>query len=155
MLAPMQVFAATTSGQAVAVVVENISITNEQPLSFGFIRPTGGGSVTVTAQGARKVSGGVQTEGAEFHRASFKVQGAPDRSYVIHTPSSQIFTVDNAGENNLVKSLTVNQFTTSTVNNSKLGSNGQDIVYLGGTLVVPPNAAPGVYSGLVPLTVSY
>jgi len=154
--------AASVDATVSASVVESLIILNQQPLNFGHITPTaGGGSVVVTTANARNVNGGVQVSGG-FNRASFKVQGAPSRVYSIHTPDSQLFVSSIASADpNLTNALTVNRFTVYSVNASssagegQLSGGGQDDVYLGGTLIVPANAVPGVYSGLVPLTVSY
>lgn len=155
--------AASVTAVATATVVENITVANLQPLNFGHITPTaGGGSVTISTNNKRSVAGGVQLGPDAYSRATFKVQGTPGKSYSIHTPSEQTFVSSEASSDpSLTNRLTVNRFTVYSVNASssggdgKLGNGGQDDVYLGGTLVVPANAVPGVYSGLVPITVSY
>jgi len=154
--------AATIGGEVSAVVVEQLTITNQQALNFGHVTPTaGGGSVTVSTGNARTVNGGVQVA-SSFTRATFKLQGAPNRSYSIHTPESQLFVSSEASSDPvLTNSLTVQNFTTFSVTRGaggaigKLSNSGQDDLYLGGTLIVPENAVPGIYSGLVPVTVSY
>lgn len=155
--------AASAVGHVAASVVERLTIANLMPLDFGHITPgVSGGSVTVTPNNTRSVSGSVQVGGEPFHRATFKVEGAPGKSYSIHTPSSQVFVTSAANSNaSLTNSLTVSGFTVYSVGagtssgSGTLNGSGQDDVFLGGTIIVPANAVPGVYSGLVPLTVSY
>ncbi len=157
--APCAAFAVTAT--ATATVVERLTITNTQPLSFGFIAPAGGGSVTVTAGGQRQVGGGVDVQGNDFHHAAFDVQGTPGKIYTIHLPASQLFVAPiGSADPAFASELLVHNFVTSSVNQGsgtagKLDNSGQDTVYLGGTIEVPANAVPGVYSGVVPLTVSY
>ncbi len=160
--AGMSQAATSVNAQVTTMVFEALTITNQQPLNFGHITPTaGGGTVVISTSGVRTVNGGVQVAGS-FNHASFAVQGAPDRAYSIHTPASQIFVSDAVNPNPaLVNALTVNNFTTESVNHGapsatgQLSHSGADTIYLGGTLVVPANAVSGVYSGLVPVTVSY
>jgi len=155
--------AASLTSHASAEIMEALIVASRTPLNFGYITPsTSGGTVIITPQNIRSATGGVQVSGA-FSRATFVVQGSANRSYSISTPSSVNFTVSNpaSGSEGLRQQLTANQFVTFSTNKGsngnvgQLGSNGQDTIYLGGTLDVPPDAAPGVYSGLVELTVSY
>lgn len=153
----------TATGEVSAGVVETLSIISQQPLTFGHVTPlAGGGTVTIGTDNTRSVTGAVEVRAGGFHRAAFHVQGAPGRTYSIHMPDSQLFISSEANANpNLVNTLTVDHFTVYSVNHAapgpagQLGGTGADTVYLGGTLLVPENAMPGTYSGLVPLTVSY
>lgn len=156
--------AASVTGHASAEVVEAVVVTSRTPLNFGYIIPSAsGGTVVVTPQKQRTTTGGVQVTSAAFDRATFKIRGAANRSYNIHTPNSALFTVSDPapGSEGLRRSLTVDQFVTYSVNQGaggttgSLGTNGEDTIYLGATLHVPSDAAPGVYSGLVEITVSY
>ncbi len=156
--------AAMVAAQATARVVEILSVTGEEPLNFGFVEPSPqDGTVTVSPDNARSVTGGVQATD-EFGRAAFAVRGTPGHSYTIHAPPSVTFSAkehNSDASESLARELTVTDFITYSVNTGttaatgKLGQNGEDRIYLGGTLIVPANAAPGVYSGWVPLTVSY
>lgn len=153
--------AASTVGNAAARVLEHLQIVNKDPLNFGFISPgASGGSVTVTPQGARSASGTVQVSGAHG-RALFEVQGAASQAYSIHVPASQQFTaLEPHDDASLVHVLTVQSFTIVSKNegagnSGRLDHAGRDEITLGGTLIVPANAVPGTYSGLVPITVSY
>lgn len=154
--------AASANGQVGANVVERLTIVSQDPLNFGHLTPTGSGGVVVVSTGNnRSVTGGVQVSGG-FSRGSFKVQGTPGSAYSIHTPDSQLF-VSSApnSDPNLVNSLTVDHFVTYSANegsdssSGRLSSSGDDMIYLGGRITVPANAVPGVYSGIVPVTVSY
>lgn len=154
--------ATSITADVTAQVVEMLLITNQQPLTFGEITSVNSsGTVVIGTNNLRGVTGGVQLAPGGFNRATFKVQGAAGRAYSIHTPGSQQFVSSRPAASGEVASLTVNNFTTLSVNQGSVGDRGQlngsgtDTIYLGGTLVVPANAAPGVYSGLVPITVSY
>jgi hypothetical protein len=151
--------AASSEGTVSANVVERLSINNQSPLNFGFITPTGGGNVTITTNNQRNVTGDVDVKDA-FGRGVFHVRGAPGKTYSIQTPASQTFVSSTANtDSELTNSLTVDNFNIRSMNSANssglLNSNGEDTVYLGGTLTVPANAVPGVYSGVVNLTVSY
>lgn len=150
---------------ATAKVVEDIAIVSRQPLDFGFIAPSAtGGTVTVSPDNKRSETGGVQAS-LTFAPAAFSVRGIAGHSYAIHTPSSLTFFVKKQGEENAsgnaTGELAVRDFVTysataqTVATTGRLDDAGQDRIYLGATLVVPPNAAPGIYSGEVPLTVSY
>jgi hypothetical protein len=154
-----------TAATVTATVVEDLAITSEEPLNFGFVTPSSqGGTVVISPDNTRSATGGVQTAAA-FNRAAFAVRGTPGHSYAIHAPSSLTFLVKEGNEDkkskHLIHELTVKDFVTYSVTigtaaaTGKLGQNGQDKIYLGATLVVPSDAAPGIYSGWVPLTVSY
>lgn len=155
--------AASVNGDTSASVMSPLVVTSQQLLNFGYVTPTSiDGTVTVTTQDTRIATGGALVSPGSFSRASFKIQGAPGSVYSIHTPNSQIFSSSEAGLHpTLVSSLVVNNFITYSVNKSaqsvlgQLSGTGEDNVYLGGMLTVPANAAPGIYSGLVPITVSY
>ena len=144
---------------ASAQIVERLTISSKEPLNFGHLTPVGaGGSVTLNVLNQRSATGGVKMSGS-FGRARFEVQGTPSKSYSIHTPASQQFVSSHADVNH-VNSLIVHDFTTMSQNNGaggtgKLNASGTDSIYLGGTIDVPANAMPGIYSGLVPITVSY
>jgi len=154
---------ATVTATATATVVEDLTITSEEPLNFGFITPSPqGGTVTVSPDNQRSETGGVRTS-SSFTRAEFTVRGMAGHSYTIHTPPSLTFSVkENDDESSqLLHELIVSHFITysttsgETAAAGKLAQNGQDRIYLGATLMVPAGAAPGVYSGWVPVTVSY
>ena len=159
-------FASAANAQSVhasvsANVIEDVVIVSQTPLNFGFISAgLNGGTATVTSNNLRLLTGNVVASGADFSRATFGVQGASNHPYSIHTPSSLTFSV-SADNPDLISSLLVNNFVTYSVNTGgessigQLSASGTDVIYLGGTITVPANAAPGIYTGLVPLTVSY
>jgi len=165
LLVATSVWARSTSSVTATVtanVVEDLTVTSEDPLNFGFIEPSPqGGTVTVSPDNARTATGGIETSSA-FTPATFAVHGNPGHDYTIHTPSSLTFSVRGAEESeSLIRELTVTNFTTysatarTTAATGRLAQDGRDKIYLGATLIVPAGAAPGVYSGWVPLTVSY
>lgn len=151
----------TVETVATATVLDNLILTSLQPLYFGRLTPTGGGTVTVSIDNTRTIQGGVHVDN-DFMRGAFMVKGTPNNIYAISTPNEQTFVSDETSSDpSLINTLIVNAFQVlsmrgATNNGSgSLDSNGEDQVYVGGTITVPDNAVPGVYSGLVQLTVSY
>jgi hypothetical protein len=158
-LSPEAGVIATASAQ----VLEELVITGRSPLSFGIIESaTTGGEVIITPQNQRIVHGGVQVSmNQPFERAHFNIRGKADSMYVVHVPDSLVFTRQGPATDQGVSALKVTDFQSYSENLSQvstrgqLDDQGQDTVYVGGTLLVPPTVSPGLYSGEVPLTVNY
>lgn len=165
MLAAMPAHAGTAhaTGHASAEVRERLAILARTPLIFGYILPgSSAGTVTVTPLNQRYASGHVQLVPSAYDRATFVVRGNPHRFYSIYAP--QTLTVTSTGPlpvRNQTNILQARDFTTYSQNLHATGSTGRldfvglDWVYMGATLVVPANVAPGLYSARVPLTVAY
>jgi hypothetical protein len=173
--------ASSATGQASAEIVRPLQVKAKAPLSFGELECSSReGRVTVTATDKRIVTGAAKIEKGGYDPASFHVFGAPHFSYVVTTPASLTFHVkgnkhscrrghdhykrwgwDHDDNDHQNSSLLVKDFTTFSKNlnagghKGYLGNNGKDTLYVGGTLIVSRNAAPGLYRGYVPIEVAY
>ncbi len=138
--------AASTTGQASAEIVPNISITNTSNLSFGGIVPDGAaaGTVTITPGGA-VTSTVVALIAPLANRAEFAVAGDPGQTYA-PTVDGTVNLTGN-GDDMLV--------TLTFASNSLLDGNGDDTIFVGGTLPVGIAQATGTYSGTFNVTVNY
>ncbi len=157
--------ATSVRGTASAQVVDKISVRARTPLIFGYILPgSKAGTVTVSPNNRRSSTGNIKLVPGAYERAMFLIKGTPNRTYSIHTP--QTLTVKAIGmgaffSKGKVKELQAQNFVAYSNTAGTLGSTGRlghagfDMVYLGATLIVPDNAAPGLYTSNVPLTVSY
>ena len=140
----------------------NLAITHSSELDFGQVRPANtDGTVVVTTSNTRFATGGVVLRGPKFSRAEFVISGQPGTSYNI-VPAASISLHDQRGDpipvvtglqvvNLLSFSTTVGAITTT----GQIGLDGTDRVFVGGTLLVPPTALNGYYSGSVELTINY
>lgn len=142
-----------------------LSITGCSPLCFGQIRPgETDGWVTVTTLNERYATGGVELQAPFFSRAEFTITGTPDATYSI-VPGDPLMVHDQRPNPipgvtaleviDLLIYSTTNDEVTFSPGAGQIGSNGVDIVYIGGTLVVPTTALNGKYAGNVELTINY
>ena len=153
---------ASATGQVSAQIVQPLQIVSKTALDFGSILPgSGAGQVIVTPDSKRQATGSVTMEAGGYAAASFVIQGTPGRSYVVNTPDNLTFEVSNASAPGGQTALQVSDFRTFSRAAGKSGhtgaldNRGQDTLFVGGTLTVPADAAPGRYSGVVPITVEY
>ena len=166
--APHVVYSVGSADGTISVqIAAKIKITSLQPISFGNIAPVSGksGKVTISPQNIRSTSGVVGFKSGAYHPAIFKLQGTPGSSYVLNIPTSQFFKRlpdgNNSASSSAVNILRVDKFVAYRATSGKygevgrIGLGGQETVHLGGTLNVPANAAAGIYSAAIPVTVSY
>lgn len=159
-LAGAPAFAANTAGTSSAVVVRPNTLVKVDDLDFGTIATSpAAGTVTVSpATGARSGSGGVTLVGAASQRAMF--QGTGGLLFITVTGDNNV-TLTRAGGGGTMTASLVRAITTSGGGVSILGSSatllpsGVQTYYVGGTLNVGANQAPGDYSGTFTLTVNY
>jgi hypothetical protein len=152
-------------GRAHAEIVDDLRILHRSRLSFGtIVQSAGTGSVVVTPGRARTIHGRMQMTPGGFAPARFAIRGRANQAYTITVPDEITFTASHPSHQAHGKTtdLTVTDFTIRSDNtgnvanaHSRLDRQGTDRLSVGGTLMVPANAAPGRYSGFVPLTVSY
>ncbi|MEO8311769.1 MAG: DUF4402 domain-containing protein [Caldimonas sp.] len=122
-------------------------------LSFGSFLAGGGGSVAVSAGGARTQSGGVILvgQGAGTSSAQFTVVGTANATYSITLPPDNTVVLSDGNGN----TMTVNSFVSSPPATGTLSGGGNQGVRVGATLIVAPNQAPGTYAGSFNVTVNY
>ncbi len=123
------------------------------PLSFGSFLAGSGGSVVVSAGGARTQTGGVIVvgQGAGVAAAQFTVLGTANATYSISLPLDNTVVLSDGNGN----SMTVNSFVSSPAATGTLSGGGNQLVRVGASLIVAPNQAPGSYAGSFNVTVNY
>lgn len=178
-------YGASAIGTATANVVRNVFTSSCTPLSFGSITvKSSAGLVILTPHGQRSAFGLVSLGQATFQPSRCDISGSPNASYTVKVPSSVEFTVtpneetppprttpltpkekfelalkgksgvpDSTLEVRGIKVYSENKRTTN--NTGKTNKDGKDALLLGATLHVTMNTLPGVYQGIIPVTVNY
>lgn len=159
MAAPMAAYGSSFTGTASVTIIRPLQVQPLKELSFGRLLPNAsGGQVRISATNERFVEGADLSIRGKYSPATFVISGSPDVAYNIVTPSFLEFSSSKFPNKTALR---VTDFTTlsrtskETHNNGTLNSNGKDRLYIGGTLIVSPLAAPGRYKGIVPITVTY
>ena len=130
-------------------MLSQITLANTTDLDFGRLvsGPTAGRAVIAQGTGARTVTGGVVAAGGTPQRATFVVQGTPNRQFTFSLPTS--VTLTNASGGTMV----VNTFRRSGALN--LPASGSRTLFIGARLNVGANQASGIYAGTFNVTVNY
>ena len=158
--------AVTTTGTATANVVRPSFNVSCDALSFGnILRVRSPGLVTVTPSGKRKVRGRVKMGHVPHQASTCKVSGPASTVYTARAPRVLRFTSTTPrAKRSKQNALYVSNVRMRSKNRKRRGNNiyrgksdaqGQDELSIGATLYVPKNAAPGVYQGVVPVTIDY
>lgn len=151
-------FAAVGTASASATVVAPIVISKTADLSFGTFAIGAGGNVTISTSGVRTSSGVVPSaDGGAMTAATFVVSGDKGAAYSITHGGTTSLTRRLGSETMQMtkfSDFTGANATTGTATSGTLNGGTQSI-YVGGTLNVSPNQAPGDYTGLVSVTVEY
>jgi hypothetical protein len=149
-------FAASTTIQASAEIIEPLTVSTVDDLAFGKISvPKGslGGEVTLSPDGARAGFGGVelvQNESGD-HEASIRVRGKPGFSFHVQFPSQETILSDGKGNQMSLHNL---QSTSGSI--GVLSSDeGIAQVGVGGSLQVDAGQAPGLYTGSLTVIIQY
>lgn len=138
-----QVFAASTTGDAVQVVTEAISITNVSDLDFG---------TAVQGDASKTVAPGA-VENAE--NGSFNVVGNPSATYTITLPASTSMITGGGGANETIAVNTFLSFPAAGANGVLSGA-GTQLLLVGATRAALGAAqVPGNYTGAYTVTVVY
>jgi hypothetical protein len=161
--APAAGQAAQGSGKATAQVVSDVLGAECAPLSFGTVISTRStGRIRIGTDNARNVTGKLNVSPGGFSRGVCEMRGAPGRPYIASAPQRVDFTVIPQGpiRPGLETTLSGRLFSLSSASTGRsargqLDAQGRDALYVGGTLFVPNNAHPGLYQGVVPVTVNY
>ncbi len=148
--------AATTFAQVTAEVVQPISISELDPLTFGLVIPpgTGPGTVTVSASPSPNRNGSNVTFLDSFNFASgrFGVVGQADNKVRIILPAIPTTLERTASPG---PTLTVDTFTSLPSGTVTLSGIGTLILYVGATLHVGALQPAGDYTGTYLLTIEY
>lgn len=138
------------------VAAQSQTLTNNSGLSFGSFAAGTGGTVSVSAGGARTKSGSVilASQGGVAAAAQFTISGTPSASFTITLPADgTVFLSDGASG-----SMALNGFTSNPPNTASAGllsGGGTATISVGATLTVGSSQTPGSYSGNFSVTVNY
>jgi hypothetical protein len=148
--------AAVATANSTSTVVTPINITKSSDLVFGsFAAGAALGTVTVSPNGTRAVSGGVVALGGSPTAARFDVTGQSGLNYSITFGGSANL---SDGSNNMaftrISDLTASAATSGDVSSGTLTGGAQSI-FVGGVLSVAANQPAGTYTGSISATVEY
>ena len=151
------VAAVSTIGHAVAVIMQDIRIVRQEPLSFGsIVRADSAGKIIISPNGNRKYNGLIRLGADLYQAASFDIEGQANRSYNIHVPTEIFFKAIGASQPLLVNDIKIiSRNDPNAQNKGYLDTKGVDHLSVGATLNVPAGAPAGLYKGFVPISVSY
>ena len=153
-------YAADGSATVSAQILDNLQIASTSGLNFGSITApltlAANAAVTVTASASPTLSCAAALTSCTGTptAAAFTVTGLPSQSVAVSilTPSVQLDRGAPLGT--MQRYMDVDTFTTSATTVA-LSAGGTGSFYVGGTLNVRPNQAPGVYTGSVQVRVNY
>lgn len=150
------VHAAVATATSTSTVIAPIAITKITDLSFGTFAPGATpGTVTVSPNSTRAVSGGVVAAGGTSTAAQFNVTGESGMNYSISLGGSATLA---SGSDTMaftsISDLSASANTSGNVTSGTLTAGAQSI-YVGGVLNVGANQAAGTYTGTVTATVEY
>jgi hypothetical protein len=163
-LTPAPAIAANSASSTItANAVAAIAISKTTDLNFGYWIPCDGSVldtgtyITVTPAGARSLSGSTcghqLSPGGTVSGASFAVSGAPNATYSVTLPGTVVL----LSLSNLY--IYVQTFASLPAYAGTLDGAGSQTLRVGGTILLQNNAgfafAPGQYSNVFPVTVSY
>ena len=133
--------AASEDGNAVATVIEPLSITENTAIDFGTV--SGGpaaGTVVITTAGARSVTGDAQIIGTDGAAGTFTISGQGGQAYTL--TFSGVATLENAGGDQM----TADTFTDDSAGTIPgTGASTEDF-NVGATLNLDPSQPSGSYS---------
>jgi hypothetical protein len=152
---------ATATANATATVIRPITLASTVDLAFGNVVPSvAGGTLALTAASpAVPTATGISQPGTQtgtVTAAVFNVGGEGAFTYTITLPASA-----STLNGSVSGTMTVDTFTSSAVSGTlgtlsgSAGAAGTQSFYVGGTLHVGSNQAPGAYTGTFSVTVAY
>ena len=140
--------AATATGTANATVLTPITITAGTALNFGTLAGNAsGGTVVVTAAGARSTTGSAVVTSGTFSAGSFSLTGTGASTFGVTYPAS--FNVTSAAAGATPMAVTITGAATGAL------SAGSVTLPVGGILTVGANQIAGSYTGTYVMTVEY
>ncbi|MDM5177017.1 DUF4402 domain-containing protein [Massilia sp. DJPM01] len=152
-------FAAQATATAGGTVVTPIAVVVGTNLAFGTFAAAAGGTITVSTSGVRAVSGVVAMGASATSAAKFDITGEPGATYAITHSGTALLTNSGGGGETMAlakfSDLTGANATSGDAATGTLSAGGTQSLYVGGTLTVAANQAPGTYAGNVIATVEY
>jgi spore coat protein U-like protein len=149
--------AATATATSTSVVIQAIQISNNGNLAFGNIAASGtAGTVTVSPNGSRGVTGGTVAAGGTSTAAQFNVTGQAGLTYSINFSgtSATLTSGANTMAFTAISDVTASAITTGTVASGIL-TGGNQTIYVGGSLTVGATQVAGTYTGSINVAVDY
>ena len=146
----------TKSNDANAQILGAIALTAVNPLEFGGLVASTGGTVVMSTAGVRSVGSGAVTlisSTVTPTAASYTVTGTGLTSYAITIPTASFDVTNTTGAG--AETMTVTAMDCSKGAVSAFAANGTDAFTVGGTLTVGSAQVPGVYTGTFDVTVAY
>ncbi|ATQ43875.1 DUF4402 domain-containing protein [Caulobacter mirabilis] len=156
--APAMAQSASTTGSGSITVIRPLTLTKNADLRFGtVVRPsTGSGTVTVSAAGARSVTGGVVglASGDTPAAAQFTIDGEGGQSISVTIPAT--FSIANGPDNLTVTTSNnlVGSASSQTLSNA-LGAAGSLVFRVGGSVPIDSTTATGLYTGNFTVSATY
>jgi hypothetical protein len=153
-------FAASSSADSNATVIEPIAITKDSNLAFGQFAPGAGGDVIVSTSGARTTTNPIlSTTGNTIKAAQFTVSGANDATFSVSITNTVLTETVSGTETMALATFSDNSGAGGTpggdVTAGTLSPSGAQSIYLGGTLTVGASQTAGAYTGTVSTVVEY
>ena len=138
----------TSTANATATIQAPLTITPVNPLNFGTLASSGGGTVVVATDNSITPSAGVTVISGTPTAASFDVTGIPSATFSINLPNATI-TLTSGGN-----TMSVGTFVRTPAADGTLTVGGTATIVIGGTLTVAAGQAAGVYTNATDLDVT-
>lgn len=148
----LRVLAWASLATASSAWAAEISVGNTEPLSFGKFAAGSGGSVLITASGARSTTGGVALlSSGPGAPARFELTGDPNTAYSVTLPANGAVSLTSSGG----QSMSLSDFSVSPGATGQFSALGRGSLTVGARLNVNPQQPSGNYSGDFVLYVDY
>lgn len=145
----------STPSQPQQPVRATLEIERIQQLEFGNFTtpPLTTGTITIdAATGTRTVGGEAKPIGSSYQRAIFRIKGEPNEDVEIFLPQDLDLSPDKAAEEGSAR---ITKFESSPSLTTKLDANGQQDIYVGGTLEIKSSNASIEYNGSFNISTQY
>lgn len=143
--------ASTATVNAVAEVLNSITVSADTNLDFGQIAAPSSSTITVNTDSSVSSTGAVVSHGVPAS-ASFTVTGSPNAMVLVTVPVSPISLTRSGG----TETMTLSGLHTGLNSAFQLDEvRGQATFKVGGTLTLESNQASGAYSGTFEISVEY
>ena len=142
---------ATATFTASVTIIEPIGIKNTSDMNFAAVDAKKGGTVVLTPDNDRLVSGGVElADGTNVSAASFRVTGEKGFSFSVSLPQGE-YILSNGSQNIILRDFTSN------LDGSGELTSGTSEFRVGASIEIEPGQTPGNYvtTGPLPVTVNY
>lgn len=153
LLISLLLFSVNICGQATAnftasvTIVEPLKINTVSNLNFAEVRAGSGGVVTLTADGQRTGSGGVELgEETNISPAAFNIFGEPGTKVNLKLPAGEHL-LTNGNQNIVLKDFSSNW------DNREWLQEEDNILRMGASIVVEDGQEPGYYTSVQPLEI--